>query len=107
MASRSAPCITLNIQGRAPLAGGVGAWAAATTHGADRSGIALAAAWARVRAMEEESGAPLLIRSRTGVRVTAAGQTLLYHARRMLEQSARLREDLSAYAQGAAGEVRL
>jgi DNA-binding transcriptional LysR family regulator len=81
--------------------------AGAITRGADRSGLALAAASARVRAMEQEIGAPLLIRGRTGVRVTAAGQTLLHHARRLLEQSARLREDLAAYAQGAAGEVRL
>ena len=60
-----------------------------------------------VRAMEEEIGAALLTRSRQGVVPTPAGQTLLKHARLMLEQSARLREDLGAFAGGLSGEVRL
>lgn len=81
--------------------------AGSITHGAARSHIALAAASTRVRAMEEEIGAALLIRSRQGVVPTPAGQTLLKHARLMLEQSARLREDLGAYAGGLSGEVRL
>nr|QQZ50397.1 LysR family transcriptional regulator [Phenylobacterium glaciei] len=81
--------------------------AGSITHGAARSHIALAAASTRVRAMEEEIGAALLTRSRQGVVPTPAGQTLLKHARLMLEQSARLREDLGAYAGGLSGEVRL
>ncbi|MDO8799392.1 LysR substrate-binding domain-containing protein [Phenylobacterium sp.] len=81
--------------------------AGSITHGAARSHLALAAASTRVRAMEEEIGAALLVRSRQGVVPTPAGQTLLKHARLMLEQSARLREDLGAYAGGLTGEVRL
>lgn len=81
--------------------------AGSITHGAARSHIALAAASTRVRAMEEEIGAALLTRSRQGVVPTPAGQTLLKHARLMLEQSARLREDLGAFAGGLSGEVRL
>lgn len=81
--------------------------AGSITHGAARSHLALAAASTRVRAMEEEIGAALLTRSRQGVVPTPAGQTLLKHARLMLEQSARLREDLGAYAGGLTGEVRL
>ncbi|MDO8323394.1 MAG: LysR substrate-binding domain-containing protein [Phenylobacterium sp.] len=81
--------------------------AGSITHGAVRSHIALAAASTRVRAMEEEIGAALLTRSRQGVAPTPAGQTLLKHARLILEQSARLREDLGAYAGGLSGEVRL
>ncbi|MBP7816639.1 MAG: LysR family transcriptional regulator [Phenylobacterium sp.] len=81
--------------------------AGSITHGAARSHLALAAASTRVRAMEEEIGAALLTRSRQGVVPTPAGQTLLKHARLMLEQSARLREDLGAYAGGLSGEVRL
>jgi DNA-binding transcriptional LysR family regulator len=57
--------------------------------------------------MEESLGAALLVRSRQGVTPTPAGLTLLKHARTMLAQSARLREDLGAYAGGASGEVRL
>jgi DNA-binding transcriptional LysR family regulator len=57
--------------------------------------------------MEQSLGAPLLTRSRQGVAPTPAGRTLLKHARAMLDQGARLREDLGAYAGGASGEVRL
>jgi DNA-binding transcriptional LysR family regulator len=81
--------------------------AGSITHGAQRSYLALAAASTRVRAMEDEIGAALLVRGRQGVTPTAAGQTLLKHARLMLAQSARLREDLGAYAGGLSGEVRL
>ncbi len=81
--------------------------AGSITGGAARSALALAAASTRIRGMEEALGAPLLIRSRQGVTTTEAGRTLLKHARTLLAQSARLREDLSAYAGGLSGEVRL
>ena len=77
------------------------------TAGAERCALALAAASTRIRGMEESLGAPLLTRSRQGVTPTPAGLTLLKHARMLLAQSARLKEDLSAYAGGASGEVRL
>lgn len=77
------------------------------TRGAERSALALAAASTRLRAMEDVVGAPLLTRSRQGVSLTAAGATLLKHARLILGQSARLREELGVYAGGAAGHVRL
>jgi len=77
------------------------------THGAQKAALALAAASTRIRHMEEALGAPLLTRSRQGVTPTPAGRTLLKHARAILSQSARLREDLSAYAGGLSGEVRL
>ena len=81
--------------------------AGSITAGAEKSALALAAASTRIRGMEEALGAPLLIRSRQGVTPTEAGRTLLHHARTLLAQSARLREDLSAYAGGMSGEVRL
>jgi DNA-binding transcriptional LysR family regulator len=77
------------------------------TRGAERANLALAAASARVRNMEEALGAPLLLRSRHGVTPTQAGRTLLQHARALLEQAERLREDLGAYAGGLAGQVRV
>lgn len=77
------------------------------TKGAERSRLALAAASTRIRGMEQEIGADLLVRGRQGVSPTLAGQTLLKHARALLEQSARLREDLAQFGQGAAGEVRV
>ena len=81
--------------------------AGSITGGAERSALALAAASTRIRGMEQTLGAPLLVRSRQGVTPTEAGRTLLKHARGMLAQSARLREDLGAYAGGLSGEVRL
>ena len=81
--------------------------AGSITGGAEKSALALAAASTRIRGMEEALGAALLVRSRQGVRPTEAGRTLLKHARTMLAQSARLREDLSAFAGGMSGEVRL
>lgn len=79
----------------------------AITRGAAKSALALAAASARIRGMEEALGAPLLVRSRQGTAPTPAGLALLKHARAILAQSARLREDLQAYAGGLSGEVRL
>ena len=81
--------------------------AGSITAGAGRSALALAAASTRIRGMEEALGAPLLMRSRSGITLTEAGRTLLKHARTLMAQSARLREDLSAFAGGLSGEVRL
>ena len=81
--------------------------AGSITRGAERSALALAAASTRIRNMEDALGAPLLERSRQGVSLTPAGRTLLKHARTILSQTARLREDLGAYAGGLSGEVRL
>jgi len=81
--------------------------AGSITHGAERAHLALAAASTRIRNMEEALGAPLLLRARHGVTPTQAGRTLLQHARTMLAQAERLREDLGAYAGGVAGQVRV
>jgi DNA-binding transcriptional LysR family regulator len=81
--------------------------AGSITHGAERAHLALAAASTRIRHMEQALGASLLTRGRQGVTPTQAGRTLLQHARTMLAQAERLREDLGAYAGGLAGQVRV
>src|SRR5213082_3297605 len=81
--------------------------AGSITAGAERAHLALAAASTRIRNMEQALGAALLVRSRQGVTPTQAGRTLLQHARTMLAQAERLREDLGAYAGGLAGQVRV
>jgi DNA-binding transcriptional LysR family regulator len=81
--------------------------AGSITRGAERANLALAAASTRVRHMEEALGAALLVRSRQGVTPTQAGRTLLQHARVILRQGERLREDLGAYAGGLAGQIRV
>jgi DNA-binding transcriptional LysR family regulator len=81
--------------------------AGSITHGAERAHLALAAASTRIRNMEQTLGAPLLVRGRHGVATTQAGRTLLQHARILLAQAERLREDLGSYAGGLAGQVRV
>src|SRR4029077_19039973 len=81
--------------------------AGSITRGAERAHLALAAGKTRIRNMEQAIGAPLLLRGRQGVAPTQAGRTLLQHARIMLLQAERLREDLGAYAGGVAGQIRL
>src|SRR5215217_969585 len=81
--------------------------AGSITHGAERAHLALAAASTRIRHMEESVGAALLVRGRQGVAPTQAGRTLLQHARTILRQAERLREDLGAYAGGLAGQIKV
>lgn len=57
--------------------------------------------------METGLGAKLLIRSRSGVTPTPAGRALLAHARTMLAQAERLREELGTFAGGLKGEIRI
>lgn len=77
------------------------------TAGALRSHLSLPAASARIRAMEASLGTQLLARNRRGVQPTPAGQALLQHARLIAQQVERLQFDLSQYAQGLQGQVRL
>lgn len=81
--------------------------AGSITQGAARAHLALAAASTRIRNMEDAIGAPLLIRNRQGVTPTQAGRTLLQHARTILAQAERLREDLGAYSGGFFSQVRI
>ncbi len=81
--------------------------AGSITHGAARANLALGAASTRIRQMEDTLGAALLTRGRLGVVPTQAGRSLLQHARIILAQADRLREDLGAYAGGLAGQIRL
>ncbi|MCF8475487.1 MAG: LysR family transcriptional regulator [Pseudolabrys sp.] len=81
--------------------------AGSITHGAARLNLALAAASTRIRKLEQAFGAELLVRGRQGIAPTQAGRTLLAHARTILAQSDRLQEDLTPYARGLAGQVRV
>ena len=81
--------------------------AGSITAGAERAHIALASASARVRGMEEMLGMPLLLRGRRGVHPTPVGQSLMHHARLVLQQMERMRGELAEYTQGMKGHVRL
>jgi DNA-binding transcriptional LysR family regulator len=60
-----------------------------------------------IQALEEQLGAPLFVRSRRAVALTAAGQALLPEARRMLDQAAELPELVRRAAAGEAGRLAL
>lgn len=81
--------------------------ATSITHGARRSNMSLAAASERIRAMEADLGADLLLRGRRGVQLTSAGFALLQHARAVVQQLHQMRGDLDTFAKGLRGHVRL
>ena len=81
--------------------------AGSITAGAERMHLAIAAASTRIRNMEIALGTPLLNRERQGVQPTPAGRTLVHHARLLLQQAERMRGELSEYADGLKGHVRL
>lgn len=77
------------------------------THGAERSALALASASARIKGMEAALGVPLLERQRRGVRLTAAGESLLDHARVVLHQVAAMQGELTAHARGLKARIHM
>jgi DNA-binding transcriptional LysR family regulator len=77
------------------------------TAGALRVHLALASASARIKGLEAALGVALLKRGRRGVEPTAAGESLLDHARIILHQVETLRGDLAAFASGASASVHL
>jgi LysR family nitrogen assimilation transcriptional regulator len=69
--------------------------------------IAQPALSTHVRNMEVELGAPLLFRGAQGVKPTAAGETLLLHARSIVRQVETARRDIADQETEPSGEVRL
>lgn len=81
--------------------------AGSITAGAGRAHLSLAAASERVRGMEAAMGVALLVRSHRGVRPSAAGDTVMHHARLVFQQLARMEAELGDHAGGLKGTVRL
>ena len=77
------------------------------THGARAVHLSLASASERVAGMEGVLGAPLLERTRRGVRPTAAGEALIHHARLILFQVERMHGELRSYGSGFKGRIRV
>ncbi|WP_207286797.1 LysR substrate-binding domain-containing protein, partial [Pseudomonas sp. FW300-N1A5] len=77
------------------------------TAGATSSHLSLAAASARIRAMEASLGTAFFERGRRGISPTPAGKALAQHARVLLRQAERMQQDLAEYAKGVKGQVRL
>jgi DNA-binding transcriptional LysR family regulator len=77
------------------------------TRGADRSHLALASASARIKGLEEALGVALFKRGRRGVTLTAAGESLLDHARLVIHNVDAMRGDLARFASGVTANVLL
>ena len=77
------------------------------TQGAQRAHLALASASARIKGLEAALGVTLLKRGRRGVELTAAGESLLDHARIVMHNVDAMRGDLAAFASGAKASVHL
>jgi DNA-binding transcriptional LysR family regulator len=73
----------------------------------DRANIVGSAISKRLAQLEDQLGTRLLVRKRHGVVPTAAGQTLLEHARGMLDGAARIERDMQTFAAGGRGQVRI
>ncbi|MCC6076599.1 LysR substrate-binding domain-containing protein [Pseudomonas sp. GCM10022188] len=79
----------------------------AIARASEREFIAPSAVSKRIADIEAAFGTPLLLRSKLGVVPTPAGQALLRHARQLMRSMERLQGELSEYAEGARGHVRI
>lgn len=77
------------------------------TKGAEAMHLALASVSERISGMESSLGAQLLERNRRGVTTTAAGDALVRHARKILNQVEQMRGELRSYGIGLKGRIRL
>ncbi|WP_316184323.1 MULTISPECIES: LysR substrate-binding domain-containing protein [unclassified Bradyrhizobium] len=77
------------------------------TGGADRAHLALASASARIKGLEDAFGVELFKRGRRGVELTAAGKSLLDHARIIMANVEAMQGELSGFASGRRANVQL
>jgi DNA-binding transcriptional LysR family regulator len=75
--------------------------------GSHRLGLALAAASARISALESALGVRVFERSPRGVELTAAGRRLVQRGAEVLAEADRLAAELRDWGQGLVGRVRL
>ncbi|WP_315727574.1 MULTISPECIES: LysR substrate-binding domain-containing protein [unclassified Bradyrhizobium] len=77
------------------------------TGGADRAHLALASASARIKGLEDAFGVPLFKRGRRGVALTAAGESLLDHARIIMHNVETMQGEMARFASGLRANVEL
>jgi len=77
------------------------------TRGADRAHLALASASERIKGLEAALGVALFKRVRRGVELTAAGESLLDHARVIMHNVEAMRGDLASFASGVRASVHM
>jgi DNA-binding transcriptional LysR family regulator len=77
------------------------------TRAAQRTSMTLSAVSKRITDLERSTGCTLLLRQPRGVELTAAGKGLLAHARHVVEHVNRMANEMSDYAVGVRGHVRV
>jgi DNA-binding transcriptional LysR family regulator len=77
------------------------------TRAAEREHLAVSAVSKRIAELESLIGTTLLQRQARGVSLTPAGQSLLHHARQLMQLVQRMDAELGEYAEGVKGHVRL
>ncbi|MCK9510808.1 MAG: LysR family transcriptional regulator [Pigmentiphaga sp.] len=75
--------------------------------GAAQVHLALGAASRRIAQLESDAGTALFERHARGVRLTPAGRAMLHHARLLSDGMDRLKAEMSEYAGGIKGHVRM
>jgi DNA-binding transcriptional LysR family regulator len=73
---------------------------------AEREAIVPSAISKRIAALEDDVGAPLLVRGRRGIEATPAGEALLRQARDILGMMERARVELAEFTSGIVGSAR-
>lgn len=77
------------------------------TRAAEQENVVPSAISKRLAQLEQDLGVPLFERLRRGVAPTAAGETLLEHARAILSSASRIAQDMASYGSGVRGQVHL
>lgn len=77
------------------------------TRAAQQQHLSLAAASARIKALEAQAGLPLFLREARGLRLTPPGEAFAHHARELLRRTEQLRADLQEYGGGLRGHLRV
>ncbi len=77
------------------------------THAARRKHTAVSAVSKRIAELEQQVGTQLMLRLPRGITLTPAGHSLLYHARQVFRNLEKMEEELSDYAAGIRGHIRI
>lgn len=74
---------------------------------ADKIRIAVSAISRQIQLLEQELGCKLFVRDRKGLRLTAAGEALLYRVKRMMNEATLARSEIDSLHGSHAGTVRI
>lgn len=77
------------------------------TRAAERAHLSLSAVSLRVKTLEDRLGSRIVYREASGARLSTAGEVLVVHARKVLQQMDALQAELSQYSRELRGQMRI